>query len=108
MRNHTVRNGQGVQRASTDPVDGSAEARFGAKVTPMPNGCWAWRNDLTKYGAFYVGRVAMPAHRFAYEAMGGVIPEDHDLHHKCENPGCVNPAHLVPLTRKDHQLEHSI
>lgn len=90
------------------------EGRFGRKVTVMPNGCWAWRGDLTRYGKFkrqvtgYGSKDAenIPAHRFAYETLVGRIPEGHHLHHECENPGCVNPAHLVPLTPADHAARH--
>jgi len=93
---------------STNAHDGgddrSDEARFGQKVTVLANGCWAWRNDLTQYGHFKRstagcdGPQNLQAHRFAYETIVGRIPEGHHLHHECENPGCVNPAHLVPLT----------
>jgi hypothetical protein len=31
-----------------------------------------------------------------------MVPPNHDLHHICENKGCINPDHLQPLTRRDH------
>lgn len=92
-------------------ADASTEARFGKHVTPMPNGCWAWGNDLDHYGNFAVHsgggmKTQVQAHRFAYETIVGPIPDGQHLHHICENPGCVNPAHLVPLTPSDHKHEH--
>ena len=77
--------------------------RFGAKVTPQPNGCWAFRNDLSRYHPFD-GTVA---HRWVWQALGRNLPEGYVLHHKCENKGCVNPEHLEPMTRSDHSSHHA-
>jgi HNH endonuclease len=38
------------------------------------------------------------AHRYAYEALVGPIPTDHDIDHLCGNSLCVNPEHLEPVT----------
>ena len=40
--------------------------------------------------------------QYAYERWIGPIPANHHVHHTCENPGCVNPEHLVALTVSDH------
>lgn len=94
-------------------ADDSSEARFGKRVAPMPNGCWAYNGDLTKYGRFTptrtggMSREAMVAHRFAYETLVGPVPDGCHLHHECENPGCVNPAHLVPLSPAEHAARHA-
>lgn len=88
-------------------ADESPEARFGRKVTIRANGCWAYNNDLEHYGQHYTFRVGTPAHRFAYETLVGPLDEGLHLHHKCENPGCVNPKHLEPMTPGDHVAHHA-
>jgi hypothetical protein len=40
----------------------------------------------------------MKAHRFAYELLVGPIPDGLALDHLCLTTGCVNPAHLEPVT----------
>jgi hypothetical protein len=42
------------------------------------------------------------AHRFSYEMFVGPVPQQTELHHKCNHPWCVNPDHLESVTRKDH------
>ena len=89
----------------------SDESRFGSRVKVLPSGCWSFRGDLDSYHQFMRSTVdgkrqGLAAHRFAYETLVGPIPEGHHLHHVCENKGCVNPAHLEPLTPADHAAAH--
>lgn len=81
--------------------------RFWSLVT-YPNGqdgCWEWIGSKTEgYGRIYVdSRHAIRAHRFAYEFVIGPIPTP-ELDHLCRNRGCVNPAHLEPVTTKENTL----
>ncbi len=78
--------------------------RFWEKVEWTP-GCWEWLAAKHKgYGQFYISsddqrRVKLArAHRVAFVLAGNVLPEGMDLDHLCSNPGCVNPAHLEPVT----------
>lgn len=87
------------------PVDTSAEARFGKRVKVMPNGCWAFNGDLHTYHPFVAGRKTT-AHRFAYETLVGRIQEGMHIHHMCQHPGCVNPAHLEQVTPAEHSARH--
>lgn len=82
----------------------STEQRFWCKVNKTDNGCWNWLAAPTTagYGAFLLGKTRVKAHRMAYMLLLGDIPAGHDLHHVCENKLCVNPAHLLPVTRRDH------
>lgn len=65
--------------------------------------CWLWMGPRTRLG----GRAGTGgygkwgngmAHRVAYEALVGPIPEGLQLDHLCEVTNCVNPAHLEPVT----------
>lgn len=67
-------------------------------------GCWEWTGarDKAGYGTFRLPDRSVRAHRFAYELLVGPIPPRRHLHHLCENPGCVKPSHLTPLTPQKH------
>lgn len=70
-------------------------------------GCWEWlKFKLKGYGRRPAGGLSQYAHRAYYEAAYGPIPDKHDVHHKCENPGCVNPAHLEAVPWRQHDEEH--
>jgi hypothetical protein len=66
--------------------------------------CWPWQASRTGtgYGRFYLRGKIVQAHRAAYEQWRGPIPEGWLVHHRCKNPGCVNPYHLAAVTRREH------
>ena len=70
--------------------------------------CWQWTGAKAAHGygqLSFFGRCMM-AHRISYRHFVGEIPEGYDINHKCENKSCVNPAHIEPMTRKDHLALH--
>lgn len=74
------------------------------KYIVRPNGCWEWqRYRMPKgYGqACYQGRLWM-AHRLSYTLYVGKIPDGYQVHHKCHNTRCINPAHLEALSEPVH------
>ena len=76
--------------------------RFWAMVDASGD-CWEWRGARVRgYGTFKVDRKQLRAHRFAYELLVGPIPPGLELDHLCANPGCVNPAHLEPVTTAEN------
>ena len=55
---------------------------------------WIGHKDKDGYGAMRDGKKMVRPHRVAYEKEFGAIPEGMSVLHKCNNPDCVNPAHL--------------
>lgn len=49
-----------------------------------------------------INRRAIKAHRFAWAAAHGDIPDGMLVLHKCDNPPCVNVDHLFLGTHKDN------
>ena len=79
----------------------ATDDRFWSKVEgDDPLGCWLWTGAAPSgYGTFYAGGgVSVYAHRYAYTAMVGPIPDGLHLDHTCQTPRCVNPLHLDPVT----------
>lgn len=82
------------------------ESFWSKVVLNTSSGCWEWaaaRNELG-YGIYAVSREPRRAHRVAFSALVGPIPEGLDLDHLCRNAGCCNPAHLEPVTHRVNVL----
>lgn len=77
--------------------------------------CWVylrrWRmkdevDRWSEYRAIFIKGDRRGAHRRFFEHYIGPIPEGYVIHHLCERPQCVNPSHLLALTRGDHTRLH--
>lgn len=76
-------------------------ASFDGKYAITESGCWEWAaaRQTNGYGSVWIGngRTAL-AHRVAYEALVGPIPDGLTIDHLCRNKACINPAHMEPVT----------
>lgn len=82
----------------TPPPEGSQITSpcltFTGRKMPKGGHGLIWENGKPSY-----------AHRVAYAAKHGPIPEGMVVMHLCDNPACCNPDHLTLGTQKDNILD---
>lgn len=85
-------------------IDSRLLDRFWSKVIKTEN-CWYWTGKITNgYGYFrpdWHGMVG--AHRWLY-SQSHQIPPGTELDHLCNNPSCVRPDHLEPVTHQENMV----
>lgn len=78
--------------------------RFWPKVEIGP-GCWEWRGPRRPNGYGTIGTRfgSDGAHRVAWSlSRSAPVPDGMIVRHTCDNPGCVNPAHLRIGTQRQN------
>lgn len=83
----------------------TAEQRFEQKVDRVgnPDGCWLWTGTKVSIGyGWFWHPGGTYAHRWSYQHYVGLIPDGLVIRHKCDNPPCVNPDHLLVGTQRDN------
>lgn len=97
-------------------------SRHSSKATPLidrffryvgkkqPNGCIPWIGHKTPkgYGRIGSGRrreQVLRAHRVSYELFVQPIPRRFQVLHRCDNPSCINPAHLFLGLNSDNMKD---
>ena len=99
------------------PPSRSIEERFWENVDkhgpihpykPELGRCWMWLASMRcadGYGGIWEGlpsRKMLSTHRISWELHIGSIPIGLKIRHSCDNPPCVNPAHLLCGTDQDN------
>lgn len=74
-----------------------------------PDECWPWKLSVGSHGYGQIGwgaksekRTMVTAHRAAWTAVHGPIPDALTVDHLCRNRPCCNPAHLRLLTNEEN------
>jgi hypothetical protein len=68
------------------------------------SGCWNWKGFIAPngYGRIKFKGQQSNAHRFAWIAYNGEIPEGLFVCHHCDNKKCCNPEHLFLGAHQDN------
>lgn len=76
------------------------------------NGCWEWLagvNSSAGCAVKTIDRKTVPAARWMWATLFGIVPAGLVISHACGNKLCVNPAHLRCTTQADaNRASHTV
>jgi hypothetical protein len=106
----------GIRLAATRTRDGKKrlpiEERFMRHVVEQPDGCWVWTSVTASCGRGLF-RISTNPYKWLKAHLAAVLifrgeerQEGYEGHHTCLNGKCVNPDHIVLMTKAEHRAEH--
>lgn len=86
------------------PLKDRLLGRWEERPGPLDTPCWEWtgRRSPDGYGMLKYEGWNQGTHRLMYRVEVGDIPAGMSILHRCDNPPCINPAHLRPGTQRDN------
>lgn len=93
-------------RPTSDPA-----ARFWVNVSIAgPDDCWPWNatRQWSGYGRFYFNGRLDGSHRVAWILTHGPVHDGLFVLHRCDNPPCCNPNHLLVGSSADNSRDMTI
>jgi hypothetical protein len=97
-----------INGSHTGPDAVPVQERFW-KYVERGEGCWSWMGSTNGigYGMIYDSerKRKLLAHRVSWEIHNGSIPDRRVILHRCDNPSCVNPAHLSLGTQAENMQD---